>query len=106
MTVTFPEVFNLADYFLFQRLAEGLGEKVALRYGERTFTYAEVAERATAVAHVLQGAGVEPEERVYLVLPDTPPFAWSFFGTLAAGAVVTMGNPDAPPDDLAYALDY
>ena len=31
---TFPETFNLADYYLFDRLAEGLGDKVAVRFGE------------------------------------------------------------------------
>jgi benzoate-CoA ligase family protein len=43
---------------------------------------------------------------VYIVLPDLPPFAWSIFGTLAAGGVVTMGNPVAPTDDLVYVLGY
>ena len=36
---SFPEEFNLADYYLFDRLEEGLGDKVALRYGEREYTY-------------------------------------------------------------------
>jgi benzoate-CoA ligase family protein len=40
------------------------------------------------------------------VLPDTPPFAWAFFATLAHGNVVTMGNPVAPRDDLAYVVEY
>ena len=33
--VTFPEVFNLADYFLFDRLKEGMGGDTALRFGDR-----------------------------------------------------------------------
>jgi benzoate-CoA ligase family protein len=41
-----------------------------------------------------------------VVLPDVPPFAWAIFATLAAGGVLTMGNPLAPPDDLHYVLDY
>jgi benzoate-CoA ligase family protein len=106
MTVSFPDVFNLADHLLFARLEEGLGDKVAIRYGARSFRYAEVADRAVALAQHLGRVGVEPEQRVYIVLPDTPPFAWAFFGALAAGAVVAMGNPDAPTEDLAYVLDY
>ena len=43
--VTFPEVFNLADYFLFDRLNEGMGDDVALRFGDRTWTYEDVAGR-------------------------------------------------------------
>jgi benzoate-CoA ligase family protein len=106
MSVTFPEEFNLADYYLFDRLTEGLGDKTAIRYGGRSYTYSDVAERTQALADYLQTAGVAREERVYVVLPDTPPFAWSFFATLAHGAVVAMGNPVAPTEDLAYVLDY
>jgi benzoate-CoA ligase family protein len=105
-SVTFPEVFNLADYFLFDRLKEGLGAEVALRFGDRTWTYAEVAARAEAVATLLRDAGLRHEERVLIVLPDLPPFAWSFFGVLKAGGVIAMGNPDAPSGDLAYLTEY
>jgi benzoate-CoA ligase family protein len=102
----FPETTNLADYFLFDRLREGKGDRVALRYGERTYSYEEVADRSRALARYLLDSGLRPEERVYTVLPDSPPFAWSIFGTLAAGAVVTMGNPYAPSMDLEYVLGY
>jgi benzoate-CoA ligase family protein len=102
----FPDDLNLADYFLFDREREGRGERIALRFGERAWTYAEVAARSRAVARALIEVGLAPEQRVYIVLPDVPPFAWAIFGTLAAGGVVTMGNPIAPPDDLWYVLDY
>src|SRR4051812_24244680 len=100
--VTFPEVFNLADYFLFDRLKEGMGDDVALRFGDRTWTYADVAARTENVAVLLRDAGLRHEERVLVVLPDLPPFAWTFFGVLKAGGVIAMGNPDAPAGDLAY----
>ena len=44
-------------------------------------------------------------ERVLIVLPDVPPFAWVFFGTLARGCVVAMGNPDAPHRALEYLVE-
>jgi len=103
---TFPDQFGLARYFLFDRIDEGLGEKHAVEYGDLFYTYAEVAARARSLALYWNNLGLTPETRVYIVLPDTPPFAWSFFGTLAAGGVVAMGNPLAPRDDLAYVLDY
>jgi benzoate-CoA ligase family protein len=103
---TFSEDFNLADYYLFDRLAEGLGGKAAILFGERRYTYAEVAERARALAGFLGAAGVCREERVLIVLPDTPAFAFAFFATLHHGAVVAMGNPDAPAADLAYLVEY
>ena len=33
MSPTFSEDLNLASYYLFDRIAEGLGSKVAVRYG-------------------------------------------------------------------------
>ncbi|MCG8419099.1 MAG: benzoate-CoA ligase family protein [Proteobacteria bacterium] len=106
MGVTFPEDFNVADYFLFDRLNEGLDDKRAIRYGERAYTYADVAERSRALARYLTSIGVAREQRVYIVLPDTPPFAWSIFGTWGCGGVLAMGNPLAPPQDLSYVVDY
>jgi benzoate-CoA ligase family protein len=103
---TFADDFNLADYFLFDRLAEGLGDKAAILFGERRYTYAEVAERTRALAGFLGSAGVAREERVLIVLPDTPAFAFAFFAVLHLGAVVAMGNPEAPPGDLAYLVEY
>lgn len=104
--VRFPDDFNLADYWLFARERDGKGGKVALRFGDRSWTYSDVADRARGLARFLVTSGVAPEQRVYIVLPDTPAFAWSIFGTLAAGCVLAMGNPIAPTDDLAYVLDY
>ena len=103
---TFPDDFNLADYFLFDRLREGRGSKLALRFGDRAWSYEQVADRSRALARFLVDAGLAPEQRVYVVLPDTPAFAWSIFGILAAGGVLAMGNPASPPDDLRYVVDY
>jgi benzoate-CoA ligase family protein len=104
--VRFPDEFNLADYWLVDRLREGKGGKVALRFGERSWTYQDVCERSLALARSMIRQGLHPGDRVYIVLPDTPAFAWSIFGTLAAGGVVAMGNPVAPVDDLLRVIDY
>ena len=102
----FPEELNLADYFLFDRLAEGLGDKVAILFGSRAQTYAEVADRVRALRGFFAASGVRREERVLIALHDTPAFVHAFFATLHHGAVVAMGNPDAPADDLAYLVEY
>ena len=104
---TFPDDLNLADYFLFDRLTRGPGRagRAALRRPHAGPTPRSRIARARSPG-TWSRSGCAPEQRVYIVLPDTPPFAWSIFGTLAAGGVVAMGNPVAPTDDLAYVLDY
>lgn len=101
-----PEDLNLADYFLFDRLKEGLGDEEAIRWGDRGYSYAEVARSTQDLAAHLIGSGVAKEQRVLIVLQDTPAFVWAFFATLRVGAVVAMGNPAAPADDLAYLVRY
>src|SRR5687768_7971470 len=106
MTPEFPERFNLVDYFLYDRLAEGLGDKAAVLHGERRRGYAAGASRAAALGAYLQGIGLRPGERVYVVLPHTPRFVWAIFATWTAGGALAMGNPAAPGADLEYVVDY
>jgi benzoate-CoA ligase family protein len=103
---SFPDDLNLADYFLFDRLKEGLADKPAILFGDRSYTYGQIADRSRRLAAFLAARGVVREERVLLVLPDSPAFAWAFFATLHHGAIVAMGNPDAPATDLADLVEY
>jgi benzoate-CoA ligase family protein len=103
---TFPEEFNLAAYYLFDRLNEEVRDKAAILFGERRQTYAEVAQKSRALRGHLALAGVAREERVLIVLHDSPAFAWAFFAALHHGAVVAMGNPEAPAADLEYLVEY
>ncbi|WP_437716891.1 benzoate-CoA ligase family protein [Sorangium sp. So ce448] len=103
---TFPDELNLADYFLFDRLREGLGDKVALLFGDQRHTYADVAEKVRMLRAHLAVEGVALEQRVLIVLHDSPAFVWAFFAALSHGAVVAMGNPEAPAPDLAHLVEY
>ncbi len=102
----FPARFNLCEYFLDHNLAAGRGDEVALLAGDRTRTYAEISERARRCAAVLRRAGVRPEERVLIVLPDCFEFADAWFGTLRAGAVFALVNPLLKRHDFDYYLAY
>ena len=83
---------NIADYFLDDRIREGLGGRIALRTAEGTTTYAALQARANQFANALQAAGVRPEERVLIALPDVPDFAAALFGAIKMGAVGVMVN--------------
>ncbi|MEE2644177.1 MAG: benzoate-CoA ligase family protein [Myxococcota bacterium] len=97
---------DLSSYALFQRIEEGRGAHTAIRFGERSWSYQEVADRSLAFARALLAAGLHPGDRLYIALPDTPPFAWVFFGALRAGATVALGNPDAPTNTLSETIEY
>lgn len=101
-----PERFNISDYFLDARIAEGRGGRIALRIGDETVSYCEVQAAANRFANVLTGLDVRPEERVMIALPDGRDWVAAFFGILKLGAVVVMVNPQLKPDNLARLFDY
>lgn len=106
MTFEPPERFNIADFLLDARVREGRGARVALVAGGRTWSYRDVQELASRYGHLLREAGVMPEQRVIIALPDGPEFVAALFGILKIGAVVVMVNPDLKPDAIAYFYQY
>ena len=106
MTITLPEQSNIADWLLDARVREGRGERPALLTDQRTFTYREVQALANRFGHLLEHAGVEPEQRVIIALPDGPEFVAALFGTLKVGAVVVMVNPQLTVDAIEYFYTY
>lgn len=106
MTIQFPERFNHADYFLYHNVEEGRENKVCLYYEDQTFTYGEAVRWSNRAGNALREAGMRIEERVLLIMPDSPEFAWTWFGVAKAGGVITMVNPLLMPDDYRYYLNY
>jgi benzoate-CoA ligase family protein len=97
---------NIAHYFLDARIEEGRGDRVALHTDAGRWTYREVQALANRYANVLAAAGVAPEQRVIIALPDGPDYVGALFGILKIGAVVVMVNPDLKPDAITYFLEY
>lgn len=106
MTISFPERFNMADYFLYHNLEEGREDKVCIYYEDQQFTYKETAYAANRAGNALREAGLDIEDRVLIALPDCPQFVWTWFGAARIGSVITMVNPLLPADDYKYYLEY
>jgi 1-acyl-sn-glycerol-3-phosphate acyltransferase len=67
---------------------------------ETSLTYRQVAGNARAVASSLMRAGLEPGERVAIMLPTGAEFFAAFFGVLYAGGVPTPIYPPARPSQI------
>jgi 1-acyl-sn-glycerol-3-phosphate acyltransferase len=67
---------------------------------ETGLTYGALAERSGAVARGLRQAGLQPGERVAIMLPTGEAFFAAFFGVLYAGGVPTPIYPPARPSQL------
>lgn len=97
---------NIADYFLDDRIREGLGDRIALRTAGGPTTYAALQARANQFAGALRAVGVRPEERVLIALPDVPDFAAALFGAIKMGAVAVMVNCYLDERRLRDICDY
>jgi long-chain acyl-CoA synthetase len=63
-----------------------------LFYG-KIMTYAELDRLASRFASALIDAGVQPGDRIVLVLPNVPQVVFCYYGALRAGAIVVLTNP-------------
>jgi benzoate-CoA ligase family protein len=106
MNVEFPERFNMADYFLYHNVEGGREGKTCLYFRDETYTYGDAARLSNRAGRALREAGAQVEDRVLLVLPDCPEFAWTWFGASRIGAVLAMINPLLPAADYEYYLAY
>lgn len=104
--VEFPEALNLCVEFVDRNVQEGRGERTALLYRDERYTYREVLENVSRAAHLLEGLGLEREQRVLLVLSDHPEFVWFWFAAVRIGAVVSAVNPECKKEELDYYLEY
>ena len=97
--------FNVATHFIDRHIPEGRGEKVAFECGEERVTYQQLLERVNRFGNALKKLGVRPEERVALLLLDTPEFAYCFFGAIKIGAVPIPLNTMLKPAEYEYLLN-
>lgn len=103
--IVVSEQFNAASAFLDRHLQEGRGDRPAIHAQGQTYSYAQIAELANRVGNGLRDLGVEIEQRVALLLLDSPEFAAAFFGGMKIGAVPVPINTALRPNDYIYMLN-
>ena len=103
--ITLPDIFNAAAYFVDRHIAEGRGHKVAVECGDQCVSYQQLLERTNRVGNALRSLGVRQEERVLLLLLDSPEFLYSFFAVIKIGAVAVPVSTLAKSPDYEYMLN-
>ena len=93
---------NLAQHLL--DTAAGHGDRPALRMDDAVLTYDGFREAAAGVAAGLRARGVQPGDRVGMVLPNVLSFPVVFYGALIAGAAVVPMNPLLKAREVEYYL--
>ena len=85
--------------------AERAPDKEALVTGDRRYSYAELLETSLRLATALQRRGLERGDRVCIYLENGLAAVAAIYGTLLAGGVMMVVNPQTKADKLAYILN-
>ena len=93
---------NLATHLT--NTAKEHGDRPAVKLDDTVLTYTQLQDGARRVAALLESKGVEPGDRIGMVLPNVPHFPVIFYGAVAAGAVVVPMNPLLKGHEVEYYL--
>ena len=105
LELNLPRRFNAAEYFVDRNVEEGRGEQTAILFEDEVYTYKRFLEKVNRTANVLTELGVGMENRVMLLLRDTPEMLFSFYGAIKTGAVPIPSNILMKAPDFLYMLN-
>lgn len=80
-------------------------DALALREGERSWTFSSLRSAVRGAADELSRRGVRRGDRVLVVVPTSAEFVLAYYGMLALGATAVTVNPLCTPRELAHFID-
>lgn len=90
---------------LYEESVRRFADRPAYANFDVTITYREMDERARALAAYLQGLGLDPGDRVAIMMPNLLSNPISIFGVLLAGLTIVNTNPLYTARELEHQLD-
>jgi len=79
-------------------------DRVAVVFGERSYTYAGLDEAVNRAAHALSAAGLRKGDRMLLMSGNSDGFIVAFYSALRLGALVVPVNPASAAPELLHIL--
>jgi benzoate-CoA ligase family protein len=97
-------LFNACEYLLDRRLAAGDGQRTALTGPAGEVTYAELHGRVRRAAAGLREIGLQPEQRMLMVMADSPDFVVMYLAAMRMGAIPVPVSTMLHADGIAQLL--
>jgi benzoate-CoA ligase family protein len=98
------QLFNACEYLLDRRLAAGDGQRIALTGPAGEFSYAQLHDRVCRTAAGLRAVGVQPEQRILMVMSDSPAFVVVYLAAMRVGAIPVPVSTMLRADGVAELL--
>src|SRR5215217_1882328 len=89
---------------LLTETASAHADRPALKLDDTVVNYAVLNEGATRIAGLLKDKGLQPGDRVGVMLPNVPYFGIVYYGVLRAGGVVVPMNVLLKPREVQFYL--
>lgn len=99
-----PETYN-ASSLLFDNLAQGRADKIAVYSDTGNRTYGALAEDSCRFGNGLLALGLERGDRVLLLMADTPAYPAAIFGAIRAGLVPILANTLSTADLISFYVE-
>ncbi|MDQ4040058.1 MAG: long-chain fatty acid--CoA ligase [Actinomycetota bacterium] len=80
------------------------GDLPAVKLDNEVLSFRDLLDAASRTAGLLRARGLQPGDRIGLVLPNVPAFPVLFYGSLMAGCVVVPMNPLLKAREIEYCL--
>src|SRR5262245_20377384 len=96
--------FNLCDYLLGEQRLREIGQRTAIEFRGERVTYNERRSRTDQWVKRITSFGIAEDERVALLLYDSPEFIACFLATVSIGAICVPINTFLPASDVAFIL--
>jgi benzoate-CoA ligase family protein len=100
------DAWNASEWLLDRNLAEGNGDREAVRVRGMPTTYRELHELTCSTAAGLRAAGVRPGDRIVFSLLDSLEFTSAFLACLRIGAIACPVNPLLPWRDIGVIVAH
>jgi long-chain acyl-CoA synthetase len=91
-------------YSMLEESARRHPEAPAIAFFGRRLSYRQLLEEVERASGALAGLGVNPGDRVGLILPNCPEYVIAYYATLRLGAIVVGNNPLYTERELQHQL--
>src|ERR1700749_288034 len=98
------QLFNACEYLLDRRLDAGDAPRIALTGGAGDLSYAGLHDQVCRTAAGLRSLGLQPEQRVLMLMADSPQFVVVYLAAMRIGAIPVPVSTMLHADGVAELL--